>query len=61
VACKAIKRAVGEVCYENIDGATVDKASHGMRDFDHYGIWPITLPPGGPQRLKFRKTISGTR
>lgn len=45
VACEAVKRAVEEVGYENLDGAAVARALLGMKDFDPYGIGPISYTP----------------
>jgi len=42
VAFEAVKRAVEEVGYENVDGAAVATALLSMKDFDPYGIGPIT-------------------
>ena len=42
VAFEAVKRAIGEVGYENVDGAAVNRALLSMKDFDPYGIGPIT-------------------
>jgi hypothetical protein len=61
VVCEAIKIAVKGVGHENLDWAAVHKALSSMKDFAPYGIGRITLCPRGPQRLKFRKTISSTR
>jgi branched-chain amino acid transport system substrate-binding protein len=45
VGCEAIKRAIEEVGYENLDGAAVARALDGIEDFDPYGIGPITYTP----------------
>jgi branched-chain amino acid transport system substrate-binding protein len=42
VTCEALKRAVEEVGYENVGGAAVNRALLSMKDFDPYGIGPIT-------------------
>ena len=42
IACEALKRAVEEVGYENVDGIAVKRALDSIKDFDPYGIVPIT-------------------
>jgi ABC-type branched-subunit amino acid transport system substrate-binding protein len=42
VAFEAVKRAVEEAGYENVDGTAVNRALLSMKDFDPYGIGPIT-------------------
>jgi branched-chain amino acid transport system substrate-binding protein len=42
VACEAIKQAIDNVGYENIDGAAVKEALDNMEDFDVYGLASIT-------------------
>ena len=43
--CEAVKRALDEVGYDNINGAAVEKALEGMQDFDIGGIVKITYGP----------------
>ncbi len=45
VACEAMKRAVEDVGYENLDGAALKEGLDSMKDFDTYGIGPITYTP----------------
>lgn len=42
VACEALKRAVEEVGYENVDGVAVKRALDSIKDFDPYEIGPVT-------------------
>ena len=42
VGCEAIKQAIDNVGYENIDGAAVKEALDNMEDFDVYGLASIT-------------------
>jgi len=42
VACEALKRAVEEVGYENVDGVAVKRALDSIKDFDPYGIGSTT-------------------
>ena len=42
VACEALKRAVEEVGYENVDGVAVKRALDTIKDFDPYGVGPVT-------------------
>jgi len=45
VTCEAIKRAIGNVGYENLDGPAVKEALDNMKDYDIYGIKKITYTP----------------
>ena len=45
VTCEAVKRAIEEVGYENLNGRAVKAALDGMKDFDVYGIRKITYTP----------------
>ena len=45
VACEAIRRAVENVGYENIDGNAIKEALDNMKDFDVHGIISITFTP----------------
>ena len=45
VACEALKRAVEEVGYENVDGVAVKRALDSIKDFDPYGVGPVTYTP----------------
>jgi hypothetical protein len=42
VACEAIKQAVDNVGYENVDGAAIKEALDNMEDFDVHGLASIT-------------------
>jgi branched-chain amino acid transport system substrate-binding protein len=42
VVCEAIKRAVENVGYENVDGAAVKQALDNMKDFDIDGLVSVT-------------------
>jgi len=42
VACEALRRAVEEVGFENVDGIAVKRALDNIKDFDPYGIGPVT-------------------
>jgi branched-chain amino acid transport system substrate-binding protein len=46
VICEAIKRAIENVGYENLDGPAIKEALDGMQDFDVYGLASITYKPG---------------
>jgi len=45
ILCEAVKRAIEEVGYENINGSAVNRALLTMKDFDPYGIGPVTYTP----------------
>ena len=45
VACEAVKRALEEVGYENLDGVAIKRAIDNMKDFDCDGIKRITYTP----------------
>jgi ABC-type branched-subunit amino acid transport system substrate-binding protein len=45
IVCEAVKRALDEVGYENIDGASVKRALESMKDFDVDGMGKITYGP----------------
>jgi branched-chain amino acid transport system substrate-binding protein len=45
IACEAIKRAVENVGYENVDGPAMKQAFDSMKDFDVYGLLKITYTP----------------
>ena len=42
VGCEAIRRAIANVGYENLDGAAIKQALDNMNDFDVYGLGSIT-------------------
>lgn len=41
-ACEAVRRAVEDVGYENIDGPAIKEAFDSIKDFDVYGLKTIT-------------------
>lgn len=45
VACEAVKRALEQVGYENIDGVAIKGALDSFKDFDCDGIKQITYTP----------------
>jgi len=45
VICEAIRRAIENVGYENLDGSAIKEALDGMKDFDVYGLASITYKP----------------
>jgi len=45
IICEAVRRAVENVGYENIDGAAVKEALDSIRDFDVDGLVTITYNP----------------
>jgi len=45
VVCEALKRAIDEVGYRNLEGRHVKEAMDGLKDFDIYGIKTITYTP----------------
>jgi ABC-type branched-subunit amino acid transport system substrate-binding protein len=42
---EAIRIAIEEVGYENLDGSAVKEAMYGIKDFDPFGIKEITYTP----------------
>jgi branched-chain amino acid transport system substrate-binding protein len=42
LACEAIKRAIENVGYENLDGAAIKQELDNMQDFDVYGLASVT-------------------
>jgi branched-chain amino acid transport system substrate-binding protein len=46
VICEAMRRAIENVGYENLDGPAIKEALDGMQDFDVYGLASITYKPG---------------
>ena len=62
VAVEAIKSAIEEVGYENLDSRAVKEALDNMKDFDAYGIRRITYTPDdhrGDNRVKIYQVIGG--
>ncbi len=55
IMCEAVKRAVEEVGYENLDGAAVKRALESMKDFDVDGLVKITY---GPERRRGSRMIA---
>ena len=49
IMCEAVKQALEEVGYENIDGVAVERALESMQDFDIDGMVKITY---GPERRR---------
>jgi len=45
IICEAIRRAVENVGYENVDGAAIKESLDGMKDFDVYGLATVTYKP----------------
>jgi branched-chain amino acid transport system substrate-binding protein len=45
IACEAIKEAIENVGYENLDGAAIKEALDSFQDFDVYGLCEITYSP----------------
>jgi len=45
IVCEAVKRALDEVGYENLDGPAVKRALESMKDFDVDGMAKITYGP----------------
>jgi branched-chain amino acid transport system substrate-binding protein len=45
VVCEAMRRAIENVGYENLDGPAIKEALDGMKDFDVYGLASITYKP----------------
>jgi ABC-type branched-subunit amino acid transport system substrate-binding protein len=45
IVCEAVKRALEDVGYENVDGPAVKRALEGMKDFDVDGMAKITFGP----------------
>ena len=46
IICEAMRRAIENVGYENLDGRAIKEALDGMKDFDVYGLASITYKPG---------------
>jgi len=46
IVCEAIRRAIEEVGYENLDGVATKMALDSMEEFDVHGIARISYPPG---------------
>jgi len=46
IICEAMRRAIENVGYENLDGPAIKEALDGMKDFDVYGLASITYKPG---------------
>jgi len=55
IMCEAVKRAVEEVGYENLDGPAVKRALESMKDFDVDGLVKITY---GPERRRGSRMIA---
>jgi branched-chain amino acid transport system substrate-binding protein len=45
VVCEAIKRAIENVGYENLDGTALKEAMDSIKDFDVYGLATVTYKP----------------
>jgi branched-chain amino acid transport system substrate-binding protein len=45
VVCEAIRRAIENVGYENVDGAAIKEALDSIKDFDVYGLATVTYKP----------------
>jgi len=45
VVCEAIRRAIENVGYENVDGAAIKEALDSIKDFDVYGLATVTYEP----------------
>jgi branched-chain amino acid transport system substrate-binding protein len=45
VQCEAIRRAIGSVGYDNLDGAAIKEALDNMKDFDVNGLASVTYRP----------------
>ena len=46
VVCEAIRRAIENVGYENVDGAAIKEALDSIKDFDINGLATVTYKPG---------------
>jgi len=46
VVCEAVRRAIENVGYENVDGAAIKEALDSIKDFDVYGLATVTYEPG---------------
>jgi len=55
IMCEAVKQALEEVGYENIDGAAVKRALESMQDFDVDGMVKITY---GPERRRGNRSYA---
>jgi len=45
VVCEAIKRAIENVGYENLDGPAIKEGLDSIKDFDVYGLATVTYKP----------------
>jgi branched-chain amino acid transport system substrate-binding protein len=45
VVCEAIKRAIENVGYENLDGPAIKEGMDSIKDFDVYGLATVTYKP----------------
>ena len=45
VVCEAIKRAIDNVGYENLDGTALKEGMDSIKDFDVYGLATVTYTP----------------
>jgi branched-chain amino acid transport system substrate-binding protein len=45
ITCEAMRRAIENVGYENLDGLAIKEAMDGMKDFDVYGLASVTYKP----------------
>ncbi len=45
VVCEAIKRAIENVGYENLDGTAIKEAMDSIKDFDVYGLATVNYKP----------------
>ena len=43
--CEAIRKAIENVGYEDVDGRAIKEALDGIKDFDVYGLASITYEP----------------
>ena len=55
IMCEAVKRAIEEVGYDNLDGLAVKRALESMKDFDVDGLAKITY---GPERRRGSRMIA---
>ncbi len=54
LACEAVNRAVKEVGWNKLDGASVRKAFESFRDFDIFGLGTYTITPDKHEPRKVR-------
>jgi len=62
IAVEAIKMAIEDVGYENLDGKAVKNALDSMKDFDVYGLKKITYTPDdhrGNTQVRIYQVING--